>query len=75
MKTGMAYIRQAYGVPAKRGARIKFTDSRGGMWEGAIRSAQDGKLRVRLDTVNGIVILHPTWNIRYLLSAQGGVAR
>jgi len=63
----MAYIRAFYGVPAKRGARIRFTP-------GWIQPAKEGKiigscgphLRVRFDGEKRIATLHPTWEVTYL---------
>ncbi len=62
----LEYIRDTFGVPAKRGGRIEFTDSRGAKWRGTIRSARDSRLRVRLDGLRTISILHPTWNMKYM---------
>ena len=62
----MGYIRQHYGVPAKRGGRIEFTDTNGAKWRGTIRSARDGRLRVQLDGLRTTETLHPTWNVLYL---------
>lgn len=66
----MAYIRKAYGVPAKRGGRIRFTDSYGTVWNGRITSAKGHYLRVLVDDrvpgYRGRKLLHPTWNVEYL---------
>ena len=62
----MEYIRYNYGVPAKRGGRIEFTDSNGVKWRGTIRSSRDSRLRVSLDGLCTISSLHPTWNMKYL---------
>jgi hypothetical protein len=62
----MEYIRKAYGVPAKRGGRIEWTDSNGAKWGGTIRSAKDARLRVYLHGLRRISTLHPTWNIKFL---------
>ena len=62
----MEYIRSTYGVPAKRGGKIEFTDSNGAKWRGTIRSARDSWLRVSLDGLRTISSLHPTWNIKYI---------
>ena len=62
----MEDIRYKYGVPAKRGGRIEFTDSNGSKWRGTIRSARDSRLHVSLDGLRTISILHPTWQIKYL---------
>lgn len=66
----MEYIRRAYGVPAKRGMRVRYF----GNWTddfGVIISARNGRLRVRMDkpSLRGKVLtylLHPTWRIEYL---------
>jgi hypothetical protein len=55
----MEYVRRYYGVPAKRGGRIRFR----GMG-GTITSA-DHHLRARMDD-GSRVILHPTWQVEYL---------
>jgi hypothetical protein len=58
----LAWIREYYGVPAKRGMRIVF-DGRlativgAGLW--------DGRIRIRLDGENHAVSAHPTWRIEY----------
>lgn len=73
----MEYIRHNYGVPAKRGGRIEFTDSGGVKWRGIIRAARGAYLSVSLDGfVNKVSILHPTWNVEYLPPANpAGVER
>lgn len=69
----MEYIRRAYGVPAKRGGRIRYTDERGVIWNGRITSARSGRLRVLVDDrVPGYLarmILHPTYRVEYLEAA------
>lgn len=66
----MRYIREHYGVPAKRGARIRYTDIGRHVWTGRIVSARDGYLRVRVDDPRYPeavrLLLHPTWNVEYL---------
>lgn len=65
----LAWIRKTYGVPAKRGGRIRFTLGRK-VWGGTIKSAKNGRLSVQLDesrkSCHGRMILHPTWNVEYL---------
>jgi len=62
----MKYIRDTYGVPAKRGMEITFQKcehvepSRG--W---IVGSRGQYLRVRFAGNLGIFTLHPTWNIVY----------
>jgi hypothetical protein len=62
----MEWIRKTYHVPAKRGGRIRFTDSIGGKWEGRITSARGPYLVVRIPGYRQRARLHPTWNVEYL---------
>lgn len=55
----MEWIRRNYGVPAKRGGRVRFSGV-----AGTITSASH-HLRVRLDDGRR-VLLHPTWRVEYL---------
>jgi hypothetical protein len=57
----MEWIRRNYGVPAKRGGRVRFFGD-----EGTIASATH-YLRVRMDDGRR-VLLHPTWRVEYLSS-------
>lgn len=66
----LAYIRKTYDVPAKRGARIEWTDERGQKWVGRVvgPSSDGARLKVQFD-VHGKrrrSILHPTDGVRYL---------
>lgn len=63
----MASIRRAYGVPARRGMRVRVDGA-----EGVITSASPSSmhLRVRLDGHRHPVPFHPTWRVVYL-DAQG----
>lgn len=56
----MAYIREHYGVPAKRGMRV-VVDGK----SGTITSASGHRLRVRFDSTGQVVPVHPTWNVHY----------
>ena len=70
----MEYIRKTYGVPAKRGARIEFTDTYGKVHEGRIVGSRGMYLRVDIQTIRGgTVTLHPTSDVRYFPNpkAQG----
>lgn len=58
----MDYVRRYYGVPAKRGGRIRF-DYDGS--EGTITRAT-AHIWVRFDGVKWSVPLHPTWMVTYL---------
>lgn len=62
----MSYIRQTYGVPAKRGGRVEYKNSNGRIMPGVITSARGPYLRIRLDGDNYSLPYHPTWNIKYL---------
>lgn len=71
----MATIRKQYGVPAKRGGRICFTDSGGAKFFCTIKSVRDCQLSVLVDDrvpgYRGRMLLHPTWNIEYLAPDAG----
>ena len=71
----MAYIRETYKVPAKRGGRIEFSGDEtakfimGFLYQpkrGTIVSARGGYIRVRFDGYTTWRALHPTWKVRYL---------
>lgn len=67
----LQYIRDCYGVPAKRGGKIIYTgndgsDEPGEPMEGTIVGSRDAKLRVRFEGMRPIVSLHPTWMVEYL---------
>lgn len=59
----MAYIRRAYGVPAKRGGRVILNPDHVGLGVGRIVSASGQYLRVRFDS--GTCTVHPG-NVIYL---------
>lgn len=59
------YIRRAYNVPAKRGARVRYTGC-GQNVEGTIKSAKNGHLMIILDGTKHTRPFHPTWEIEYL---------
>ena len=63
----MDYVRKTYGVPAKRGGRVEYTDIRGQKFKGTIHSAEScGRLRILLDGHRWADSYHPTWNLVYL---------
>lgn len=65
----MQRIRDYYGVPAKRGGSIKFTDGDGVQYKCKIRSAFQDRLKVAVDGIHTgrqYWLLHPTWNVEYL---------
>jgi hypothetical protein len=57
----MDYIRKYYGVPAKRGGRIKFGND-----PGTIVGSVDCHLRVRLDGAKRTIRIHAVWAVEYL---------
>lgn len=61
----LSYIRKVYGVPAKRGGRVRYT---GGIHpsEGRILGADGPHLRIRMDGSLTVLKYHPTWKIEYL---------
>ena len=63
----MKYIRDFYGVPAKRGGRIYFAYD--GSY-GTIVAAKNARLRVRFDGESRIDSIHPTWAVEYLREAR-----
>jgi hypothetical protein len=72
----MDYIRKTYGVPAKRGGRLVYTDSDGVKFHCTIKSATNsGHLKVLVDDrvpgYRGRMKLHPTWHIEYLCRNGG----
>lgn len=61
----MEWIRKTYGVPAKRGGRVKYTGSKVAEY-GTIKSATGGRLNIQLDGWKFAVPFHPTWELEYL---------
>lgn len=63
------YIRQAYNVPAKRGARVRYTGDctkRGQPKLGTITGANGAHVRIRMDGDSFSNNYHPTWELEYL---------
>ena len=67
----MKYIRDYYGVPAKRGARVRYFDGVNEFF-GVIVGSRGSLLRVRFDGEKGASLLHPTWWVEYLTTQQEG---
>ena len=65
MVGSMNYIRSYYGVPARRGGRVRYY---GGEVDqmGTIMSARGGYLRIQLDGHGKSFNFHPTWKLEYL---------
>lgn len=64
----MQYIRDYYKVPAKRGARIRWTGAvNSGYIEGTIIGSTGQYIRVRFDKEpSRTLTLHPMWKVEYL---------
>ena len=73
---GMKQIRRMWGVPAKRGGRVRYT---GGGFHGihgprmgTIRSVKNGYLMIQLDGDAWTKPFHPTWALEYLDKTKSG---
>jgi len=63
----MKYIRDTYKVPAKRGARVRYTPAKGYIGlEGVIVGSSGTYIRVRMDGRKEVYSYHPTWRMEYL---------
>lgn len=58
---GMKYIRDQYGVPAKKGRRVKFKGK-----PGIIVGSHGPYLRIKLDEEKKSAVYHPTWEMEYV---------
>jgi hypothetical protein len=67
----MQYIRDAYGVPAKRGGRVEYTGN-GSKKQGTITGARGGHVLIRLDGDKFSTGFHPTWKLKYLDARAAG---
>ena len=64
----MKYIREHYGVPAKRGGRVRFAPdgNRYLTCEGVIVGSRGAHLRIRMGEEKRSGIYHPTCDLEYL---------
>lgn len=62
----LEYIRNAYGVRAFRGVRVRYTPEDSPPALGVIVGSRNQYLRVKFDAVPGYLTLHPTWALEYL---------
>jgi hypothetical protein len=70
----LEYIRKTYGVPAFRGARVRYETRKGRQpWFGRITSADGAYLRILRDGDKRTypARFHPTWGMTYLDNAKG----
>lgn len=65
------YIRNAYGVPAQMGGRVRYSGGVGVPRLGTITGASGGHLGVLLDGDNHPLPFHPTWELEYLPTGEG----
>lgn len=71
----MDSIRKRYGVPARRGGRVRYMVRAGVYREGRITSADGDRLVIVIDGDKRGHRYHPTWHMEYLPSlaeAEGG---
>ena len=67
----MERIRKRYGVPAKRGARVRYTYT-GDLTKlveprlGIITGSVGDRIRIRMEGDSFTGIYHPTWELEYL---------
>ena len=62
------WIRDNYGVPAKRGMRVTYSPCEGSKdreRDGVITGTCGPHLRIRLDGDKRAGIYHPTWQVQY----------
>lgn len=59
----LSYIRSTYNIPAKRGARVRFTGNSDRAVTGTITGASGHLLRIRLDGEQKSRSYHPTWRL------------
>ena len=69
----MKYIRDHYGVPAKRGARVAFTSAANAV-QGTIIGSRGAYIRVRWEGARRVFTHHPTDSIIYLPGTGDGAA-
>lgn len=67
----MKYIRERYGVPAKKGGRVRYTGGDKPI-EGTITSTDGPHLRIRLDGNRWVDYFHPVWELEYLATEPEG---
>lgn len=69
----LPYIRRAYGVPAKRGQRVQFTEAACGV-RGTIVGSRGQYVRVRWDESGRTDTMHPTWMLVYIKEDSNATA-
>jgi hypothetical protein len=71
----MQRICDMYGVPAKRGGRVRYSGPFGDTREGTITGSTSTQmyLRIRLDGERLSLPFHPTWGLEYLSGSARGL--
>lgn len=64
-------VREAYNVPAYRGAEVVYTDCLDVEHVGKITSSDGSKISIKYTEDGRIRKHHPTWNIEYVDEALG----
>lgn len=67
----LQYIRDTYGVSARRGGRVEYTGN-GSTKQGTITGARGAHVLIRLDGDKFSVAFHPTWKLEYLDARAAG---
>jgi len=63
----LAYIRDTYGVRAKRGGRVQFDGSGANVAKvGTITGARGSHILIKMDGESRSASYHPTWQLTYL---------
>lgn len=62
----LEYIRKTYGVPARRGQRVRYAPEGCKPREGVIVGSRGAHLRIRIGEDKRPGRYHPTWAIEYL---------
>ena len=67
----MDYIRRHYGVPAKRGMKVRIVGNEGVRFDAVITGSRGAHLLLRIGGGRRSHQYHPTWNIEYIVTAKG----
>ena len=70
----MKRIRKQYGVPIRRGGRVKYTGEGYARYGTVVSAKEDNRIQVRLDGENKARLFHPTWKLEYLKGDSEGKA-
>lgn len=74
----MRYIRDTYRVPARRGARVRFTGVLAAELSapsGTVTGSRGAMVRIRVDGERRARIFHPTFDIEYADATSGASTR